>query len=406
MVLSRITRIGSVPTDCPHMPTESSTIGGMRGSVRKPRTDGGTWSYRLDLGFDDVGKRRQREIGGFRTKKEAQAALNDALSGVQRGTFVAPSRTTVRDFLELWLDGVKTEVALTAWVSYRQSVRRYINPHLGSKRLGELSALDVKRWHGVLLTSGRQDGRPLATNSVKLAHRVLHRALADAVRWNLIFVNPVSSVRVPKGTTPEQRVWTAAEARQFLDALADDRLVALWTLALHTGMRRGELAGLRWSDVDLDAGTLTVAQQRTSANYEEVIAAPKAKSHRQLLLAPATVVALRDHLRRQREERLRLGPAWTDSGYLFVDEAGVEYHPQRFTKLFAEAVEKAGVPKIRLHDTRHTMATLALEAGVHPKVVQEQLGHSAIAVTLDTYSRVPQAVRRDSADKIAGLYGA
>jgi predicted nucleotidyltransferase len=261
----------------------------MRGSVRKPRTDGGTWSYRLDLGFDDVGKRRQREIGGFRTKKEAQAALNDALSGVQRGTFVAPSRTTVRDFLELWLDGVKTEVALTAWVSYRQAVRRYINPHLGSKRLGELSALDVKRWHGVLLTSGRQDGRPLATNSVKLAHRVLHRALADAVRWNLIFVNPVSSVRVPKGTTPEQRVWTVAEARQFLDALADDRLVALWTLALHTGMRRGELAGLRWSDVDLDAGTLTVAQQRTSANYEEVIAAPKAKSHRQLLLAPRSI---------------------------------------------------------------------------------------------------------------------
>jgi integrase len=219
--------------------------------------------------------------------------------------------------------------------------------------------------------------RPLATNSVKLAHRVPHRALAAAVRWNLIFVNPVSSVRVPKGATPEQRVWTAAEARQFLDALVDDRLVALWTLALHTDMRRGELAGLRWSVVDLDAGTLTVAQQRTSANYEEVIAAPKAKSHRQLLLAPATVAALRDHLRRQREERLRLGPAWTDSGNLFVDEAGVEYHPQRSTKLFAEAAEKAGVPKIRLHDTRHTMATLALEAGVHPKVVQEQLGHSA-----------------------------
>ena len=109
------------------------------------------------------------------------------------------------------------------------------------------------------------------------------------------------------------------------------------------------------------------------------------------------------HLRRQREERLRLGPAWTDSGYLFVDEAGVEYHPQRFTKLFADAVAKAGAPKIRSHDTRHT---LALEAGVHPKVMQEQLGHSVIAVTLDTYSRVPQAVRRDSADKIAGSYGA
>ncbi len=154
----------------------------MRGSVRKPRTDGGTWSYRLDLGFDYVGKRRQRGSAASPRRRKHRPRVDDALSGVQRGTFVAPSRTTVRDFLELWLDGVKTDVALTAWVSYRQE------SHL------------------------RQ---------------------------------PVSSVRVPKGTTPEQRVWTAAEARQFLDALADDRLVALWTLALHTGMRRGELAGLR-----------------------------------------------------------------------------------------------------------------------------------------------------------------
>jgi integrase len=378
---------------------------GMRGSVRKPRTEGGTWSYRLDLGFDDVGKRRQREVGGFRTKKEAQAALNDAMAGLQRGTYVAPTRTTLREFLATWHEGTKTEVALTAWVNYGQAVRRYVNPYLGSKRLGELTPLDIKKWHGELLRSGRQDGEPLSVNSVKLAHRVLHRAMADAVRWNLIVVNPLSAVRVPKGPSKELKVWTADDARRFLDALADDRLVALWSLALHTGMRRGELAGLRWTDVDLDGSTLTVAQQRTSANYEEVIAAPKAKSHRQLILAPVTVAVLRSHLRRQREERIRLGPAWTDSGYLFVDKAGVPYHPQRFTKLFADAVAATGVPKIRLHDTRHTMATLALEAGVHPKVVQEQLGHSAIAVTLDTYSQVPQAVKRDSADKIAGLFG-
>ncbi len=134
----------------------------------------------------------------------------------------------------------------------------------------------------------------------------------------------------------------------------------MWTLALRTGMRRGDLVGLRWSDVDLKAGTLTVAQQRTSANYEEVITAPKASSYRQLLLAPATAAALREHRKRQRKERLLLGPAWTNNGYLL---------------------------------------------GVHPKGVQEQLGHSAIAVTLDTYSHVPQAVRRDGADKIAALFG-
>ena len=376
----------------------------MKGSVRKPRTDGGTWSYRIDAGLDDRGRRRQREVGGFGTKKAAQTALNEALADTQRGNYSPPSRTTVRAFLDEWHEGARHELALTAWTNYGQIIRRNINPYLGSKRLTDLSPLDIKRWHGKLLTDGRQDGKPLAVASVKLAHRILRRALADAVRWNLIVSNPASATRTPKGEAKELTVWSADEARRFLDAIAEERLVGLWTLALHTGLRRGELAGLRWRDVDLDAGTLTVAQQRTTANYTVVITTPKAKSQRQLLLAPATVAALKSHLQRQRKERLALGPDWTDSGYVFVDQAGVEIHPQRFTKLFDEVLKRTGAPKIRLHDLRHTMASLALEAGVHPKVVQEQLGHSAIAVTLDTYSHVPQAVRRDSADKIAGLF--
>ena len=262
-----------------------------------------------------------------------------------------------------------------------------------------MTPVDIKRWHGQLLESGRADGGALSVSSVRLAHRILHRALNDAVRWNLIMVNPATAARAPRAEHKEMNVWTADDARRFLDAVADHRLVGLWTLALHTGLRRGELAGLRWSDLDLDAGTLTVAQQRTSANYETVVTKPKAKSQRQLLLAPATVAALRGHRQRQVEERLAVGPGWKNSGYVFVDELGVEYHPQRFTKMFEDIVAATGAPKIRLHDTRHTMATLALEAGVHPKVVQEQLGHSAIAVTMDTYSHVPQAVKRNSAEK-------
>ena len=377
----------------------------MKGSVRRPRTDGGTWSYRIDAGLDDRGRRRQREVGGFRTKKDAQTALNEALADTQRGTYSPPSRTTVREFLDEWHEGARTELALTAWTNYGQIIRRNINPYLGNKRLTDLSPLDVKRWHGKLLENGRRDGGPLSVASVKLAHRILRRALADAVRWNLIITNPAAATRAPKGEAKEMTVWTGVQARDFLDALADDRLIGLWTLALHTGLRRGELAGLRWNDIDLNAGTLTVAQQRTTANHAVVITTPKAKSQRQLLLAPATIAALREHLNRQRQERVALGPDWTDSGYVFVDEAGVEFHPHRFTKKFEDAIKRTGAPKIRLHDTRHTMASLALEAGVHPKVVQEQLGHSAIAVTLDTYSHVPQAVRRDSADKIAGLFG-
>ena len=202
---------------------------------------------------------------------------------------------------------------MTVWTNYGQIIRRNINPYLGNKRLTDLSPLDIKRWHGKLLDTGRQDGKPLAVASVKLAHRILRRALADAVRWNLIVNNPAAATRVPKGEPKEMAVWSADEARRFLDAIAEERLVGLWTMALHTGLRRGELAGLRWRDVDLDAGTLTVAQQRTTANYTVVITTPKAKSQRQLLLAPATVVALRSHLTRQRQERLALGPDWTDS---------------------------------------------------------------------------------------------
>ena len=376
----------------------------MKGSVRRPRSAGGRWSYRLDLGYDDVGKRRQREVGNFPTKREAQAALNEALSEFQRGSYVAPSRQTVRDYLDSWIMTAKPELAETAWTNYRNVVRAYILPHLGSKRLADLSALDIKKWQGELLDHGRRDGQPLAVNSVKLAHRVLHRALADGVRWNVIASNPASSVRVPRSQHKPMSVWSPDEARRFLHTAADDRAVALWLLALHTGMRRGELAGLRWIDVDLAKNTLTVAQQRTSADRQVIVAPPKARSHRQLLLAQATVEALRVHRDHQDVERAALGPAWPDSGYVFVDEVGMPYHPERITKMFARAVERAGMQRIRLHDLRHTMATNALAAGVHPKIVQEQLGHSTIAITLDTYSQVPQAVRRESAGRIASLY--
>ena len=376
----------------------------MRGTVRKPRTAGGAWSYRLDLDVDSSGKRAQKQVGGFTSKKDAQAALNEALTGLQRGTYIAPSRQTLGDFLRIWVEGVRTEVQITAWISYKSMVEQYVIPHLGSKRLVELSPMHIKPWHALLLDHGGQDRRPLSSRTVQLCHRVLHRAMADAVRWNLISFNPLTGVRAPRANTPEMKVWTAEQSIAFLTAVSDERLVALWTLAIHTGMRRGELAGIRWKDIDLVGGTLTVAQQRTCANYEVVAIKPKGKSQRQLQLAPSTIAALAEHRKAQRIERVAAGPAWADTGYVFVDEVGQPYHPQSIYAMFIRACKRADVPAIRLHDLRHTMATLALQAGVHPKIVQEQLGHSAINVTLDIYSHVPQVVKRDAASKIAGLF--
>ena len=375
----------------------------VKGSLRRPRSEGGTWSYRLDLDPTVSNPRRQKQVGGFTTRRDAQHALNEALACLQHGTYTAPSKQTVREFLDSWLEGVRSELAVTAWANYRDVAHRYVIPYLGDRRLTELTPMQLKAWHTQLRRHGRRDGGELSARSVQLAHRVLHRALADAVRWHVLPTNPATAARAPKVERTEMRVWSATEAARFLAATADERLGPLWTLALHTGLRRGELAGLRWKDLDLNLGTLTVSQQRTTADYAVVVAAPKAKSHRQLVLAVPTVVALQRHRATQRRERLAAGPAWEESGYVFVDELGRPYHPQRLRTMFEHACRNADMPLIRLHDLRHTMATLALQAGIHPKVVQEQLGHSGIEVTLDIYSHVPQAVRRDAVDRIVEL---
>jgi len=376
----------------------------VKGSIRKPRNAGGTWAYRLDLGVDAAGARQQKQVSGFPTKRAAQAALNEALAGHQRGAYVAPSRETVAEFLTMWVDGVKTELAPSGWTNYRNVIHVYVIPRIGRTRLVHLTPPKLKMLYAELLSTGRRDGSALSPRTVQLTHKILHRALSDAVKWRLIQSNPADAVRAPKGTRREMTVWTVEEASAFLNATAGDRLYALWLVALYVGLRRGELAGLRWKDVDLAGSTLTVAQQRTTADHQVVISEPKKSSHRQLILASETVAALTAHRRRQVAERLAAGPLWEESGYVFVDDLGRPYHPQRLRDMFKVACESAGATPIRLHDLRHTMATMALQAGLHPKVVQEQLGHSGIGVTLDVYSHVPQAVHRDAAARVAALF--
>lgn len=190
-------------------------------------------------------------------------------------------------------------------------------------------------------------------------------------------------------------------ARRFLAAVAGDRLEALWRLELSTGLRRAEAAGLRWSDVELDAGALSVRVQRTTDGYAVVEREPKTGAGRRLVPLDADVVAaLRAWRKRQIEERLAYGPTYEDTGLVFTREDGAGYHPQRLSVMFRRLCEQAGVEAIRFHDLRHTAATLALEAGIHPKVVQERLGHASVQITLDTYSHVQPTIARDAAERI------
>jgi integrase len=240
---------------------------------------------------------------------------------------------------------------------------------------------------------------------VRYVHVIIRRALADAVRWGRLSRNVADGAAAPKQASKrEMHTWTAQELRSFLAHVAEDRLYAAYITAATTGMRRGEVLGVHWRDVDLDTARLAVTQSLIAVGYELSFSEPKtAKSRRLIALDPVTVAALRAHRKAQLEERLRWGAAWQDGDLVFALENGSPVHPDRFSDWFQEHVKAAELPRIRLHDLRHTHATLALQAGVHAKVISERLGHSTISITLDTYSHAIPAMEEEAAAKVARL---
>ena len=200
------------------------------------------------------------------------------------------------------------------------------------------------------------------------------------------------------------KVWSLKELRTFLASERESRLYPLWLTLATTGMRRGEVLGLRWEDVDLEAQSLYIRQTRVMTGYEPLLSTPKTRRGKRLVaLDPATTVALKENRRRQRLERLAAGCPWLKTGYVFTREDGEPYHPERVSKLFLQGAKKVGLPRIRLHDLRHTYATLALGAGVHPKIVSERLGHANIGITLDCYSHCLPALSEEAACRVAAL---
>jgi integrase len=360
----------------------------------------GRWCAQLDLGWENGRRKRKFYYGS--TAAEVQEQLLKARSDHSRGVPVAVERQTVQQFLTDWLEHtIRPNARPRSYESFEIIVRRHIVPEIGRLRLEKLTPQEVQGLIDGKLKSG------LAPQTVVHIRMVLRTALNQAMKWSLIARNPAALVDPPRIPRSEIRPLSAEPARRFLDAAKGGRFEALYTLALFSGLRRGEILGLRWSDVDLEARAFRVDQAIQRVGGKLQAAETKTKRSRRMLALPASVVAaLRTHRARQAQERLIAGPSWRDTGLVFTSRIGTPVEPRNLHRNFVRVLAAAKVPRIRFQDLRHSAASLLLAQGVPLRLIMEQLGHSSIVLTANTYTHVMTAAMREVADKMESILGA
>lgn len=383
---------------------------GRRGSVRQ--AENGTWGFVIDVPTTELGpngkpKRKQTRRRGFKTRREAQAELTRVLGTLEEQTYVAPQNQTLAQYLEdTWLPAIESTVKLSTFESYRRVLRRHVIPRpIGARKMQQVDGPSLNALFALML-AGDDLRTPLSRKTVRYASTILHRAFRDAIRWQVLSRNPVDASDPPR---PAERVemdtWSAAQLQTFLDVASGHRHAGLWWLLGTTGIRRGEGLGARWADIDWDKSTITI--RRALIQTEKggrTWSTPKTKSGwRTIVLDEDTIAALKAHRARQNQEKLALGEGYQDEDLVTAQADGSSVGPSRITEQFGRLLRKAGLPHIRLHDLRHTHATLALEAGIHPRVVQERLGHSHVSVTLSIYSHVDTRMQVDASDRMAAM---
>ena len=376
---------------------------------------GTAWAIKADLGRDTDGNRRQQVRSGFASEAEANRELRALLSKVDGGRYVEPSRRTLADYLEgEWLPATAPPKVAHSTHGKRTLHVAYVTARIGRTPLAEVNGATLDQLYATLTREGGRDGRPLAPSTVRDVHRTLHKAFADAVRWQLAERNPCEAAEPPRldQVTDDARAalhaWSADELRRFLAFTRVHRLGAAFHVAATTGVRRSELLGLRWSDVDLAAGTLRIAQKLVSGpdGYELRRSTKTTAGARTINLDGGTVEVLRDHRKRQAELRLAHGSDYVSHDLVFPREDGRPFPPAGLTQAFRRAVRASGLPPIRLHDVRHTHATLLLQAGEPVKVVSERLGHASPTVTLTIYAHVLPGMQAGAAATFGRLLAA
>ena len=363
----------------------------MKGSIRQRSK--GSWEICIDTGRDPATGKRMRHFESVKgTKKAVQQRMHELLHALEQGAYVRPSRLTVAQFLGEWLrDYARPNTASRTCERYEEIVRVHLIPALGSFPLLALQPHHIQKYYARALETGRRDGKGgLSTLTVHKHHRILYESLRYGVRQGILIRNPAEAVTPPHGQSKKPAMVGANRVQLILEAAKETPYYALFFTDAYTGLRRGELLGLRWGDVDLEKSTLSVVQTlQQLRNGEYIFREPKSKrGRRQIALSPSLAIVLWEHRLKQEHARKLLGKPLESTDLVFSHPDGRPIRPDSVTRAFPEIAESVGLRGVRLHDLRHAHATILLQQGVNPKIVQERLGHSSVSTTLDIYSHV------------------
>jgi integrase len=371
----------------------------MKGSIRERSP--GHWAIILEQRDAGTGKRKRKWHSFAGTKRQAQVESARLISEMKGGTYLEPSKTTLAQFLDRWLEYVASQISPKSHARYGELARKNIGPLLGSVILTQLRPAQISAAYSKALTHGRRDGKGgLSPQTVTHMHRVLKQAVGQAVKWEMLNRNPVDAVDPPRAVRAPMQTYDLDQTAELIEVMRPTRMLVPALLAVLCGMRRGEVAALRWKNVDLDTGQLAILESAEQVASKVRYKTPKSGKGRTLALSASLVAELRAHRLRQAEELLKVGVRLSEKTFVVAQADGSPLQPDTLTQDWFRKLADTTLPRIRFHDLRHAHATHMLSSGVHPKVASERLGHSKIGITLDLYSHVLPGMEADAAERV------
>ena len=361
----------------------------------------GHFAIVLDVRDPETGKRKRKWHSFRGTKREAQIECARLISELSGGTYIEPSKTTTAQYLDRWLDHVKPQISPSTHERYVEAIRKKLAPLIGGVMLSKLQPVQISTAYTTALARGRRNGSGgLSPSTVHHIHRVLKRALGQAVKWKLLSRNPADDVDPPKVERREMQTYNMLQTAELIEIVHHTRMLIPTVLAVLCGLRRGEIAALRWRSVDLAASRLAVVASVEQLKGGTRLKETKSGRARNVALSSTVIEELKAWRTQQAQEFLRLGVRPDGDTFVCTQADGRPYQPTFITHEWRRLINGSGLPRLRFHDLRHAHATHLLASGVHPKVASERLGHSQVGITIDLYSHVMPGMQEDAAAKV------